>query len=213
MAAGEDEHGSSRRTLAGWVRLQLTTGLRSGVEVVAEIADGDLPAHLASAAEQADIDELVAAVEAEHRGRHPGPSADAAALVAAAGALVRAGVLVRLGDQPEEPAARADALARADDARRAGDLVAGAAYASRHALEEMVLTGRLELGVAALDPDARSAIGEQITSSLGLGHASTATLGQHVLGALLDAGLQARWAGGSSPVVVEPIDYAAPLTD
>ncbi|GAB3111755.1 hypothetical protein GCM10027055_13050 [Janibacter alkaliphilus] len=163
-----------------------------------------------------ELEELVARVAAQYREQQPGPSADAQALVSAARGLTTIGLLVALGDEEDETLAREAALRRAAAARAGGAIITGCVYASRAAVEDMVLLGRLELGVAALEEDEHSAVGAQLASALGGGpiQAQAATLGRDVVDQLVAAGLPARWDGGpGSPVVVEPIAYAAPLVD
>lgn len=106
-----------------------------------------------------ELEELVARVAAQYREQQPGPSADAQALVSAARGLTTIGLLVALGDEEDETLAREAALRRAAAARAGGAIITGCVYASRAAVEDMVLLGRLELGVAALEEDEHSAVG------------------------------------------------------
>lgn len=221
QAGGDDTGGSQRYpvgadSVTGWVRLQMTTGLRTSGEIVADLTSGEPVGgfDIEALPGRDEVVTLVGAVAQEHRAQQPEPSADARAVIAAAGALFRAGVIVRLGEEADTRSAREAVVARGVEARQGGALVAGCAYASHADLERMVLDGRLELSVATLPVDEQSAFGEQVAQGLGLQHASAATLGQHVVDAFVGAGLPARWDGmEGSPVVIEPIAFAAPLED
>lgn len=213
--------------LTGWIRLQMASGLRSSAEIVEALLAGAAGDRLPDADEASgegageslsreELERLVARVAAQHREQQPAPSADAQALVSAARGLTTIGLLVALGDEDDETLAREAALRRAAAARAGGAIITGCVYASRAAVEDMVLLGRLELGVAALEEDEHSAVGAQLASALGGGpaQAQAATLGRDVVEQLVAAGLPARWDGEpGSPVVVEPIAYAAPLVD
>lgn len=205
-----------RETVAGWARVLMTAGLASAEEAVADLRSGDLAARFPGDpdARPERLPALVAEVAAVHRREQPGPSADARALLVAARTMSQSGIVVSLGDAERDEDALAAAVERGQRLRRTGAMVSGCAYASRAGLVTMVLDRRLELRVAPLPDDEHSALGAQIAGSLGLGHAAAGDLGPRTRQALVDAGLPGRWDPARPDlVVVDPIDFAAPITD
>lgn len=210
----QPDYPADDRTVAGWVRCGLVAGTHSPAEALSALRTTDLRSRFPQdpAAHRSDLEALVQDVVAAHRAQQPAPSADARAFLAAARTMSQAGIVVSLGDEDDDERAGASALERALQLRGTGAMVSGCAFASRAALARMVLERQLVLGVCPLPEDRHSVMGAQIAQTLGLGHASSETVGPRVAEALVEAGLPGRW-DGASLVTVDPIDFAAPVSD